>query len=267
MSKRLLIALITFALFSGAAAQDTPKPTKTLLAVFAHPDDETIVSPVLAAYARQGVKIYLAIATDGQRGVQPHAGIPAGAPLAKVRAEEARCSARELGIQPPILIGLEDAGLATITPWPGEVLDRLAETLKKILAETNPDVVIAWGAEGGYGHADHRLVGDVVTQLFQAGGDNTRRKLFFVGFTAERIDKAPRWFGFKIYPTAPELLTARVPFTEKDLAAARKALACHKSQATTDAMNESFAALSYLWNGQVWFQQWRGGPTSQDLFR
>jgi LmbE family N-acetylglucosaminyl deacetylase len=266
MRNRVLVVVITLSLCANATAQTAQKPAKTLLAVFAHPDDETIISPILAAYSRQGVKVHLVIATDGRRGVQPHAGIPAGEALAKVRAEEARCSARELGVQPPILVGLEDAGLATITPWPGERLDYLAERLKKVLAEINPDVVITWGPEGAYGHADHRLVGDVVTQLFQAGRDNVRRKLYFVGFTAERIDKAPRWFGFKIYPTAPELLTARVPFTEKDRVAARKALSCHKSQATTDAMNESFAALTYLWNGQVWFQQWRGGKNSQDLF-
>jgi LmbE family N-acetylglucosaminyl deacetylase len=266
MRNRVLVVVITLCLCANATAQTAQKPAKTLLAVFAHPDDETIISPILAAYSRQGVKVHLVIATDGRRGVQPHAGIPAGEALAKVRAEEARCSARELGVQPPILVGLEDAGLATITPWPGERLDYLAERLKKVLAEINPDVVITWGPEGAYGHADHRLVGDVVTQLFQAGRDNVRRKLYFVGFTAERIDKAPRWFGFKLYPTAPELLTARVPFTERDRVAARKALSCHKSQATTDAMNESFAALTYLWNGQVWFQQWRGGKNSQDLF-
>ena len=33
-----------------------------------------------------------------------------------------------------------------------------------------PDVVLTWGPEGGYGHQDHRLVGDVVTQVFQFAG-------------------------------------------------------------------------------------------------
>jgi LmbE family N-acetylglucosaminyl deacetylase len=39
-----------------------------ILAVFAHPDDETFVGPVLARYAREGVKVYLAIATKGEKG-------------------------------------------------------------------------------------------------------------------------------------------------------------------------------------------------------
>ncbi len=38
---------------------------KTLLAVFAHPDDESTVGPVLAKYVREGATVHLVIATDG----------------------------------------------------------------------------------------------------------------------------------------------------------------------------------------------------------
>jgi hypothetical protein len=69
-----------------------------------------------------------------------------------------------------------------------------------------------------------------------------------------------------MYPTAPELLTAKVPIDERDRAAARRALGCHRSQATEQEMNESFAALEHLWQGRVSFQQWRGGKTSSGLF-
>jgi LmbE family N-acetylglucosaminyl deacetylase len=250
---------------TSAAASFAAAP-RTLVAVFAHPDDETIVSPVLTHYARRGEKVYVVIATDGRRGVSQHAGIPAGDRLATVRAGEARCSAQELGIRPPILLGLEDAGLAVIRPWPGEPLDRMAKRLEITLRELHPDAVITWGPEGGYGHADHRLVGDVVTQLFQAGVVPAPARLYYVGFTAERIANSPRWFGFHMYPTAPALLTAIVPFDERDRAAARRSLGCHRSQATEKEMNESFAALEHLWQGRVAFQQWRGGTRSSELF-
>ncbi len=243
-----------------------PAEGRTLVAVVAHPDDETIVSPVLAHYAREGARVFVVVATDGRKGVAKHAGIPAGDSLATVRAGEARCSARELGIQPPILLGLEDAGLAVISPWPGEPLDRLAKRLEAILRELRPDAVITWGPEGGYGHADHRLVGDVVTQLFQAGAVESPTRLYFAGFTADRVATSPRWFGFHLYPTAPALLTTTVVFDDRDRAAARRALSCHRSQATTAEMDESFAALEYLWQGKVAFQQWRGGARSSGLF-
>jgi LmbE family N-acetylglucosaminyl deacetylase len=236
------------------------------VAVVAHPDDETIISPALARYAREGVRVYVVVATDGRKGVAKHAGIPAGDSLATVRAGEARCSARELGAQPPILIGLEDAGLAVISPWPGEPLDRLEKRLESIFAELHPDAVLTWGPEGGYGHADHRLVGDVVTQVFQSGAVPTSTHLYYVGFTPERVANSPRWFGFHVYPTAEALLTTAISFDERDRAAARRALGCHKSQATEEEMNESFSALEHLWQDRVAFQQWRGGPKSSSLF-
>jgi LmbE family N-acetylglucosaminyl deacetylase len=54
-----------------------PARPRTLLAVFAHPDDEA-------------VRVHLAIATDGRYGVRDFAASPAGEPLVKVRAVEAR---------------------------------------------------------------------------------------------------------------------------------------------------------------------------------
>jgi len=271
MRKRLAVVVIPLCIgcvrpnATGLTAS-RPAEGRTLIAVVAHPDDETIVSPVLAHYAREGARVYVIVATDGRKGVAKHAGIPAGDSLAHVRAGEARCSAHELGIQPPILIGLEDAGLAVISPWPGQPLDSLKKRLETIFRELRPDAVITWGPEGGYGHADHRLVGDVVTQIFQAGTVESNVRLYFAGFTPDRVTSAPRWFGFHLYPTAPAFLTRTVAFDDQDRAAARRALSCHRSQATTAEMDESFAALQYLWQGKVGFQEWRGGARASGLF-
>ena len=269
MRLQLIALAAVVAASSACAAQSTSQQTapQTIVAVFAHPDDETIVSPVLAKYARQGARVHVVIATDGRKGVSAHAHIPAGDSLATVRAGEARCSARELGVQPPVLLGFEDAGLSVLAPWPGEVMDRLAKRIQTTLAELRPDVVLTWGPEGGYGHADHRLTGNVVTQVFQAGNVPSSARLFYVGFTADRILNAPRWYGMVFYPTAPALLTATIPFDERDRAAAQRALACHWSQATKQEMEESFAALNHLWRGSVSFQQWRGGRRTTDLLK
>ena len=101
----LLFSTVTPSLTSAGQQR-----TRTLLAVFAHPDDETVVAPLLARYARMGLIARLAITTDGQNGVREHTSIPAGEALAKARAEEARCAAERLGIQPPFLLGLEENG-------------------------------------------------------------------------------------------------------------------------------------------------------------
>ena len=86
----------------GARAASGQDAERTLLAVFAHPDDETAVGPLLARYAREGVAVHLAIATDGQKGVREHAGIPAGEKLAAKRTGEAQCACEALGINPPV---------------------------------------------------------------------------------------------------------------------------------------------------------------------
>ena len=132
---RPLRAACALLLVTVACARATVEgPPKTVLAVFAHPDDEVFVGPLLAHYARQGAKVHLAIVTDGEKGTSPHAGIPAGPELASVRAE-------------------------------------VAQEIGKLMARLRPDVVITWGPDGGYGHPDHRLVGDVVTQVVQAGAE------------------------------------------------------------------------------------------------
>jgi LmbE family N-acetylglucosaminyl deacetylase len=61
------LELLTLLLFTTLSAGAERHP-RVILAVFAHPDDETFVGPVLARYAREGVKVYLAIATKGEKG-------------------------------------------------------------------------------------------------------------------------------------------------------------------------------------------------------
>ena len=162
-------------ILSAAPSASPAEGPHTLLAVFAHPDDETLVAPLLAAYARRGARVQLAIVTDGEKGTQAHAAIPAGPELAKVRAEEARCSCRALGIEPPILLGFKDGELGKQSRPPWVPLAEVQAELAKLLARARPDAVITFGPEGAYGHPDHRLVGAVVTQLVQAGADGATR--------------------------------------------------------------------------------------------
>ena len=179
----------------GAAAASRyagPRPrtdSRTLLAVFAHPDDETSVGPLLARYAREGVTVYLAIATDGQKGVREHAGIPAGAELAAKRAGEARCACQALGIEPPILIGLEDGAMAQ-----EENKAALVREVTRLFAELKPDAVITWGPDGLSGHTDHRIVSAIVTEVYQAAEDPPGQ-LYYVGFATESVARLAQTAG------------------------------------------------------------------------
>ena len=225
-----LLAALGLALPLRAAE---PPPTRTLLAVFAHPDDEGSVGPLLARYARDGVKVHLAIATDGRYGVRDFAGIPAGDALARARAEEARCAAEKLGIEPPLLFGLPDGIARTEGSPAGTIgtLARLVEEVRKAYTTVKPDVVVTWGADGLTGHPDHRLVSAVVTLVFQEGQPGGPRNLYYTGFSRDRAAGAPALPGLSPPPlTADRFLTVRVPFEEKDAQRARESFACHRSQ-------------------------------------
>lgn len=266
MRRLLLLFLALLLLVSVSQAQQ-----RVLLAVFAHPDDETFVGPILARYAREGAKVYLAIATDGEKGVTPHAHIPSGAPLAKARHEEALCSCRQLGIEPPVFLGLSDGELGAITNPLAKNVQTVADEVEKLITKLNPDVVVTWGPDGGYGHPDHRLVSDAVTQVIQSRQIPAR--LVFAALStpqAEVInteDSGP-WHGLVLWhPTDPAYLPVRVSFSPADQSAFRRSLECHKSQFTSEEMQKVEHALEKAWNGSISFRPWLATSQSNDLFR
>ncbi len=134
-----------------------------ILAVFAHPDDERVIGPLLSKLAREGRETHLVIATDGSKGVRDFAKIPAGPELAAARTKEANCAAKRLGVRQLHILGLPDGGLASF-----EVLGKVRSGLAAIIDSLKPAVIITFGPEGGTGHPDHRLVGDVTTQIVQS---------------------------------------------------------------------------------------------------
>ncbi len=253
--RRPTLVACLLALVAGgipAATLRAQQRPPTILAVFAHPDDERIVGPLLAGYARAGAHIVWVVATDGRKGVTPFAHIPAGDSLARVRAGEARCAAAALGVGGPRLLGLEDAGLASF-----EALGALRDSVAAILREVRPDVVLSFGPEGGTGHPDHRLVGDVVSELVQEGAAGAPRALFYASLPAERMRTAPR-ANPRVTPMAERYLTVSVPFTAADLAATHREFACHASQYTPEQQATVLRYLEHSWAGAVRLRPWDG---------
>jgi len=236
---------------------------RVLLAIFAHTDDETVVSPVLARYAREGVRVHLVYATDGRHGVRGHFGNVSGKELADVRREEGENVARELGLAEPIFLGLEDSSLGQFTNPTGHALRDLSGKLHEAIEDKKPDAIVTWGADGGYFHPDHCLVHTVVTQVVQASERQIR--LFYFGIAHERLQNAKGPFsGF--VGTDARYLTVRVPFSDADLAAARRSFACHQSQFTPETVKHLDRFLTQAWSGEVTFRPWFGEHESDTLF-
>ena len=142
MRRMTLAALAASVLFTPCAAS-AQASARTLVAVFAHGDDEVPIGPVLAKYANEGVQVYLIIATDGAQG-GANTSIPRGPELARVRADEALCSTKALGLRPPILLGFPDGALGSYTADPS-LLYRLTQRIQEELLRLKPDAIITWG--------------------------------------------------------------------------------------------------------------------------
>ena len=233
---------------------------KPVLAVFAHPDDERVIGPLLSRLAREGRETHLVIATDGAKGVTDFAGIPAGAELAAARVKEATCAANRLGVRQLHLIGLPDGGLASF-----DVLAKLRTSLAAVIDSLEPAVIITFGPEGGTGHPDHRLVGNVTTQIVQSDARYAKVDLLYASLPSERLRTAPR-----AQPTVngmtEALLTVRVPFEDRDLVAGREEFACHRSQYTPAQMDAVNKYLAHAWNGTVWLRPYSGTLHDPGIF-
>lgn len=223
-----------------------------VLAVFAHPDDERVIGPLLSRLSREGRDVHLAIATDGSKGVRDHAGIAAGPPLAAARTLESQCAAKRLGMRELHLLGLEDGGLASFAN-----LARLRTELTSVIARVRPSAIITFGPEGGTGHPDHRLVGNVTTEIVQGDARHRTVDLLYASLPAERLRSAPPSTP-NVHGVAEDLLTVRVPFERQDLVAGQEAFACHRSQYTSTEMDAINRTLAHVWNGSAYLRPWNG---------
>jgi LmbE family N-acetylglucosaminyl deacetylase len=238
-----------------------PQDRRPIVAVFAHPDDERVIGPLLSKLAREGRETHLVIATDGSTGVRDFAHIPAGAELAAARIREAQCAANRLGVRQLHILGLPDGGLASF-----EVLGKLRSGLAAIIDSLKPAAIITFGPEGGTGHPDHRLVGDVVTQIVQSDARYANVDLLYASLPTEGLRTAPP-ANPTVNGTAEALLTVRVPFEERDLAAGREEFACHRTQYAPAEMDAVDRYLAHAWNGAVWMRPWNGTLHNPGIFR
>jgi len=146
-----------------------------LLAVFAHPDDETFgPGGTLARYAASGVEVHYACATRGEAGGVAEGFLDGYKDIAHLRTAEVECAARILGIQEVHFLGYRDSGMPgsednlhpdSLQQAPEEeVIGKIVALIRGI----RPEVVITFDPQGGYGHPDHVKIHRVTTKAFYA---------------------------------------------------------------------------------------------------
>lgn len=253
MLKRALIATLASVLAVSVAAQEGAGPRvgqRQVIAVLAHPDDELPMAPALAALAREGAYVRIVYATDGDAGPGVSAYQP-GEKLGITRQLEAFCAGEALGASMVASFNRGDGKLGIEAHLQGSPARKLKGELESYIPGN--DLVLTWGPDGGYGHADHRLVSAMATQVVQALPAADRPKLLYVGIPNGSLPPVPEMAEWAT--TDPTLLTESIAYTPTDLAAATAAVECHKTQfdeATRQAMMGVFDAT--MWRGRVHFR-------------
>jgi len=137
-----------------------------LLAVFAHPDDESFgVGGTLAKYSAEGVGVHLVCATRGEEGSVGDPPICGREELAALREQELRAACSVLGVRTLRFLGCVDGQLDACPRLP--LVGELVAAMRKL----RPQVVITFGPDGISGHRDHVAIGRAVTEAAMAAGD------------------------------------------------------------------------------------------------
>jgi mycothiol S-conjugate amidase len=160
--------------------------TLRLLAVHAHPDDESSKGAgTLAYYHSRGARVVVVSCTGGEEGrvlnekLAPPASLMAERDLPGLRRIEMRKAAAVMGIEQRWL-GYADSGWpedgepTPVNSFASIPLEISAEPLVRIIRELRPQVLITYDEEGGYPHPDHVRTHEISIYARDAAADPAR---------------------------------------------------------------------------------------------
>ena len=139
-----------------------------ILAVFAHPDDETFLAGgTLAKSAAEGHAVFVVSATRGEAGRRGEYEGLSVEEFARVRQHEMEAACRALRLNEPIFLDCADQQLARRC-W-----DSATTEVVRIIRKLQPNVVITFGPDGVSGHSDHIAISHIVTSAVWGAGNRT----------------------------------------------------------------------------------------------
>ena len=191
----------------------------TILAFFAHPDDETMfLGGTLAYLAAEGAAVHYLSATRGEGGEMGDPPVCERAELGLVREKELCCAVKALGGKSLAFLGFNDpevgpeGELYSFSNDLNLVVRGLSDSLEKI----RPDVILTHGPGGEYGHPAH-------VQAYQAVMEALGKLEYPPGAVY-----SPSWLSRETgeFTPAPGMLVDISPCITEKIAA----VTCHKSQ-------------------------------------
>jgi len=228
----------------------------TLLAVFAHPDDETFrPGGTLALLARRGVRVQVLTATRGQAGSCGDPPLCTPAELPTVREHELRCACAALGLELPRILDYRDGHLDEADA------DGLIAAILDVVREVRPQVMLSFGPDGLSGHPDHIAIGRCAAEAFRRAGEVAA--LYTVAVprsVAERLGIG------RACPVPDEEIALTVDVTpawEQKLAAMR----CHATQWSASPLTRASEERQRLFFGMEHFVRAAFRQPGQDFLK
>ncbi len=177
----------------------TERTTPTILAIFAHPDDEIGAGSTLAHYSDAGVHIVLACATRGEACTIYCSDCATGETIAQVRTQELTCACEQLGIHELRWLDWPDGGVSQMPR------DEAVAEIAALIRDVRPTVIVTHPENGLYPHPDHLAVWEIVRAAYiataaEAGPEMGGRpaRLFTRAMPQSYFDRAPGLADFRV---------------------------------------------------------------------
>jgi N-acetylglucosamine malate deacetylase 2 len=229
----------------------------TILAVSAHPDDETLFAGgTLAMYARQGHDVYILETTRGEGGETGDPPLADLDTLGAVREQEARSAAAALGVKdifflpfidPRMEIGgtpkAIDASMGVFSGAIGDYIEKL-----------RPDLVMTHGSNGEYGHPQHVFTHQAVFRTLKDSGSKIAL------MTWQAWYEPTRYARILNSNDRADIILDITPWREAKVNAAL----CHKTQHAMFLRNSGLPTVAdMVWNTESFHA--RKGPVPDEL--
>ena len=190
-----------------------------LLAIFAHPDDESYGPAGTLAWAtRNGHEVSLLTLTHGESGSLGISKFLSANELAKHREQELRCAANKLGIRKVMIQNLPDKHLKDLEEQIG--INIITREIKKF----QPDILVTFHENGISGHPDHQTVAQWTLKTIKSFQNSPR--LFYFGISPQQ---AVMVTFRKLFPIEDKEITHSIN-VEDFISDKIEAIRCHRTQ-------------------------------------
>jgi N-acetylglucosamine malate deacetylase 2 len=214
----------------------------TILAVSAHPDDETLFAgATLAMWSDQGHDVYILETTRGEGGEAGDPPLAAPETLGVVRENEARAASAALGVKDIFFLPFVDPKMEIGgTARPIDVsLETFSKAVGEYIASLAPDLVLTHGTNGEYGHPQHVYTNRAVIHALQ----NSRGTIAVL--TWQAWYEPSRYARILNVADRADFVCNMAPWRETKVTAAL----CHKTQHAMFLRNSGLARVGdMIWD-------------------